>query len=227
MGTQPGFQTGGMPGMQPGLPGGQPGAPAAPQPGFQVGTPPGGATGGQAPGPTGMITLTPAPGGMVDKFGRVMSQIDVPPYFSEIRVNRFQSNNITITGKVVDDKGLKEISFRIFDAAGNKAQEQTITSQGRVWQGTTNPFNLPPGRYKVIAQAVDMGGNSSKERTAEFEITGQGQVLQTPSAAPPMTPEQAQAFSDPSSTSSSQPAATDPQGSMGQQVAPGQSPVQQ
>jgi hypothetical protein len=222
--NQPAAQPGGI---QPGFPGGQPGAPAAPPPGFQVGTPPGGDPGGQAPGPTGMITLTPTPGGRLDQFGKVMSQIDVPPYFSEIRVNRFQSNNITITGKVVDDKGLKEINFRIFDAAGNKGQEQTITSQGRVWHGTTNPFTLPPGRYKVIAQAVDMGGNSSKERTAEFEITGQGQVLQTPSVAPPMTPEQTQAFSDPSSASFSQPAATDPQGSTGQQGGPGQSPVQQ
>ena len=142
-------------------------------------------------------------------------------------MNRFQGNNVTITGKVIDDKGLREISFRIFDAAGNKVQEQTITNQGRVWQGTTNPFNLSPGRYKVIAQAVDTGGNSSKERTAEFEITGQGQVVQTPSAAPPMTPEQAQAFSDPSSASTPQPGSADPQGSTGQQVTPGQSQGQQ
>jgi hypothetical protein len=225
MGPQPGSQPGSVPGMQPGFPGGQPGVPTGPQPGFQIGTPPGGAPGGQAPGPTGTLYLTPAPGGMVDKFRTVMSQIDVPPYISEIRVNRFQGNNITITGKVIDDKGLREINFRIFDAAGNKVQEQSITNLGRVWQGTTNPFNLSPGRFKVIAQAVDSGGNSSKERTAEFEITGQGQVLQTPSAAPPMTPEQAQAFSDPSTASSPQPASSDPQGSTGQQVTPGQSQV--
>lgn len=196
-----------------------------PQAGFQIGTPSGGAIGGQPSGPTGMINLTPSPGGTTDTILAVIGQMDVPPYFSEIQVNRFQgSNNITISGKVIDDKGLREISFRIFDAAGNKVQEQTITNQGRVWQGTTNPFTLSPGRYRVIAQAMDLGGNSSKERTADFEITGQGQVLQTPSPAPAMTPEQAQAFSAASSPSSPQATSPDQQGSTGQvgQQDPGQ-----
>jgi hypothetical protein len=174
-----------------------------------------------------MIILSPAAGGPLDKFRAGMSQIDVPPYFSEIRVNRFQGNNITISGKVIDDKGLREVSFRIFDAAGNKVREQTISTQGSVWQGTTDPFNLSPGKYKVIAKAVDSGGNSSKERTADFEITGQGQVVQTASEAPAMTPEQAQAYSGPSSASPSQPTASDSQGSAGQQGTSGQSPAQQ
>jgi hypothetical protein len=143
-----------------------------------------------------MVSLTPTQEGATGAILGAISQMDVPPYFSDLKVNLFQgSNNITISGKVIDDKGLREITFRIFDAAGSKVQEQTITNQGRVWQGTTNPFTLPAGRYRVIAQAVDLGGNSSKERTADFEITAQGQVMQAPSAAPPMTPEQAQAFS--------------------------------
>jgi hypothetical protein len=197
-GVQPGIQPGLQPGMPlgvpPGLPGGQPGTPMGPQPGFQFGTPPGGPAAGQGPGPTGMVGLTPAPGGSMDKIVTAMNLIDVPPYFSEIRVNLYQGN-VTITGKVIDDKGLREIRFRIFGASGNPVQEQTVTNQGRVWQGTTNPFPLSPGRYKVIAKAVDSGGNSSAERTEEFEITGQGQLVQTPSAMPPMTAEQAQAFS--------------------------------
>ncbi len=234
-GIQPGMQpgmTGGMPGMdpnQPGMPGMQPGMqPGVPsgQPGLQIGIPPGGGPGGQPPGSSGMIILAPAAGGPLDKFRAGISQIDVPPYFSEIRVNRFQGNNITISGKVIDDKGLREVSFRILDAAGNKVQEQTISNQGSVWQGTTDPFSLSPGKYKVIAKAVDSGGNSSKERTADFEITGQGQVVQTSSETPAMTPEQAQAYSDPSSASSSHPTASDSQGSTGQQVTPGQSQTQ-
>jgi hypothetical protein len=161
-----------------------------------------------------MINLTPGQGGTTGTILGMISQVDVPPYFSDIKVNLSQGNNVTISGSVIDDKGLREITFRIFDAAGNKVQEQTITNQGRVWQGTTNPFTLSPGRYRVIAQAVDLGGNSSKERTADFEITSQGQVVQTPSPAPPMTPEQAQAFSATSPASS--PQATSPD-----QITPG------
>jgi hypothetical protein len=194
MGSATGYPPGSQPGMQPGYPGAQPGQ----QAGYQFGTSPGGAMGGQSSGPTGMISLTPSQEGAAGTILGAISQMDVPPYFSDITVNLFQgSNNITISGKVIDDKGLREITFRIFDAAGNKVQEQMITNQGRVWQGTTNPFTLPAGRYRVIAQAVDLGGNSSKERTADFEITAQGQVVQAPSPAPPMTPEQAQAFSAP------------------------------
>ncbi len=196
-GPQPGMDPN-QPGMQPGYPGTQPGQPTGPQAGFQIGTSPGGAMGGQSSGPTGMISLSPSQEGTAGTIMGVISQVDVPPYFSDIKVNLFQdSNNITISGKVIDDKGLREIAFRIFDASGNKVQEQMITNQGRIWQGTTNPFTLPAGRYRVIAQAVDLGGNSSKERIADFEITAQGQVMQAPSPAPAMTPEQAQAFSAP------------------------------
>ena len=198
MGPSTGYQTGGQPGMQPGYPSTQPGQPMGPQAGFQIGTSPGGAMGGQSSGPTGMVSLIPSQEGTGGTILGAISQMDVPPYFSDIKVNLSQgSNNFTISGKVIDDKGLREIAFRIFDAAGNKVQEQMITNQGRIWQGTTNPFTLPAGRYRVIAQAVDLGGNSSKERTADFEITAQGQVMQAPSPAPAMTPEQSQAFSAP------------------------------
>ncbi len=196
--------TGYQSGSQPGYPGTQYGQPPGQQAGLQIGTSSGG---GQSSGPTGMISLTPSQEGTAGAIMGVISQVDVPPYFSDIKVNLFpDSNNITISGKVIDDKGLREIAFRIFDASGNKVQEQMITNQGRVWQGTTNPFTLPAGKYRVIAQAVDLGGNSSKERTADFEITAQGQVVQAPSPAPAMTPEQAQAFSTPSSSPGSSPA---------------------
>ncbi len=218
-GAQPGMDPN-QPGMKSGSPGGQAGAPMGPQPGVQIGT-------RQGLGPSGMIILAPATGTPADKFRAGINQIDIPPYFSEIRVNRFQGNNITISGKAIDDKGLREINFRIFNAAGEKVQEQSISNQGNIWQGTTNPFALSPGKYKVIAKAVDTGGNSSKERTAEFEITGQGQVVQPPSEAPPMTPEQAQAYSDPSSPAVSLPASSGSQDWPGPRVTPGQSQVQE
>ncbi len=195
MGATTGYQSG----TPPGYPSTQYGQSPGPQAGFQIGTSSGGAMGGQSSGPTGMISLVPSQEGTAGTILGALTQIDVPPYFSDLTVNLFQgSNNFTVSGKVIDDKGLREINFRIFDAAGNKVQEQMITNQGRVWQGTTNPFTLPAGKYRVIAQAVDLGGNSSKERTADFEITAQGQLTQTPSSAPAMTPEQAQAFSAPS-----------------------------
>ncbi len=231
-GTQPGYtdpQWGTSTGAATGYPtdsqtGGYPGTPygssMGPQSGIQFGTSSGGSTGGQT-GTTAMINLTPSQEGTTGTILGVISQVDVPPYFSDIKVNLFQgSNNVTISGKVIDDKGLREIVFRIFDPSGNKVQEQTITNQGRVWQGTTNPFTLSAGKYKVIASAVDLGGNSSKERTADFEITGQGQVVQTPSSAPAMTPEQVQAFSESSSSSSTQTTSSDPQGLTGQPTTP-------
>ncbi len=224
MGMPPGPPAGYQSGAQPGYSDPQYGPPMGPQSGFQVGASPGGAMGEQPSGPTGMINLTPNRGGVADSILGLIGQMDVPPYFSDIKVNLYQGNNVTISGKVIDDKGLREISFRIFDVAGNKVQEQTITNQGKVWQGTTNPFNLFPGKYRVIGQAVDSGGNSSKERTADFEITGQGQVMQTASPAPAMTPEQAQAFSATLSPSGPQSTSPDQQGATGQ-PGPGQQSV--
>jgi hypothetical protein len=124
---------------------------------------------------------------MIDKVVSVMERHDTPPYLHELKVNRFEGNNVTISTKANDDKGLRQITFRILDAAGNQVQDQTLSNLGKIWQGTTKPFNLPPGKYKVIAQAVDTGGNTSEERTATFEVTSQpGQYVSPVSAAPTM-----------------------------------------
>ena len=139
--------------------------------------------------PTGQLSLIPPAGAgvMVDRVLAAVDHMDAPPYLHDITVNQVGSN-VTFTSRANDDKGLREISFRIFDAGGNKIQEFSLTTNlGKSWQGTTNPVSLPPGKYSVIAKAVDTGGNSSKEQTAAFELAGQpGQFVQ-PMLPPAMT----------------------------------------
>jgi hypothetical protein len=183
-GAQPGMMGAPM-APPPGMPGAQPGmmgAPMAPppgmdatQPGLQIGAQPGGGVSVQSSGT------------MIDKVLSVMDRHDTPPSLSDLKVNPFEGNNVTFSTKANDDKGLQQITFRIFDAAGNQVQDQTLSNLGKIWQGTTKPFNLPPGKYKAIAQAVDTGGNTSPERSATFTVTGQpGQYVLPVAAAPTM-----------------------------------------
>lgn len=140
--------------------------------------------------PTGQFNFMPpaSAGGVVDKVLAVIDRTDLSPNLHDITVNQVGSN-VTFTSRANDDKGLREITFRIFDAGGNKVQEFSLTTNlGKAWQGTTNPVSLPPGKYSVIAKAVDTAGNSSKERTAAFEMAGQpGQFAQP---MPPPAPTQ-------------------------------------
>ncbi len=172
-GVQVGVQVGTPPGPQP--PGTLEGSPQPlvgidiNQPGFQGG---GQSQAGGQYG-QGASASPPPPGGTIGRVLSVMERHDTPPYLHNVQVNRFSGNNVSFSTKALDDKGLREITFRIFEATGNAVQDQTLNNLGKIWQGTSKPFQLPAGKYKVVVQAVDSSGNTSPERSATFEVTGQ------------------------------------------------------
>jgi hypothetical protein len=113
-------------------------------------------------------------GDAVDKAIGVLERYDRAPNLGELKVNRLGVDTISISTKANDDKGLREINFVILDSAGNQADTQTITNLGRIWQGTSKAFKLPPGKYIIVVQAVDTAGNTSPERKASLAIEGSG-----------------------------------------------------
>lgn len=109
-------------------------------------------------------------GDIVDKLVGVMERHDVPPSIDEIKVNLLSAQNVSFSNKANDDKGLRDINIKVFDATGKEAGTQQLANLGKVWQGTTQTFNLQPGNYRVTMQAFDTAGNSSPEKTAVFTL---------------------------------------------------------
>lgn len=129
------------------------------------------------------LTATPksqgGAGTIIDKLVELKDKFDLAPSLGEIKVNVLGPNNVTFSSKANDDKQLREINFKVYDAQGNMVQPQQMTGLGRVWEGTTQVFRLSGGTYRVVAQAVDSGGNTSKEQSASFMLNG-GPVDQPP-----------------------------------------------
>lgn len=116
---------------------------------------------------------TPQGGGagdIVDKLMGVMERHDVPPSIDEIKVNLLSAQNVSFSNKANDDKGLREINVKVFDATGKEAGTQQLANLGKVWQGTSQTFTLQPGNYRVTMQAFDTAGNSSPEKIAVFTL---------------------------------------------------------
>ncbi|MCX8110308.1 MAG: hypothetical protein N3D15_03545, partial [Syntrophorhabdaceae bacterium] len=117
-------------------------------------------------------------GDIVDKLLAVMDRHDTPPFLHDITVNRLGPDTVSFTSKAQDDKGLREIKFKVLEATGAQVGEETLTNLGKNWQGTTKTFTLPPGNYRVVAQAFDTAGNSSPEKGANFQISGKAGSIQ-------------------------------------------------
>lgn len=110
---------------------------------------------------------------MVDKMLKVAERFDTPPALEPIRVNVLGPENVTFTSRANDDKGLRDITFRVYDSVGNKVGEQVLTNLGKKWEGSTQPVKLTGGgNFRVVAQAVDSAGNTSKEEIAIFSLKG-------------------------------------------------------
>lgn len=110
---------------------------------------------------------------MIDKLLKVAERFDTPPALDAIKVNVLGPENVTFTSKANDDKGIRDITFRIYDTVGNKAGEQILNNLGKKWEGSTQPIKLTNGgSYRVVAQAVDTAGNTSKEQVATFVVKG-------------------------------------------------------
>jgi predicted phage tail protein len=151
--------------------------------------------------PAGGNVQSQHPGGTIGEVLAVMERHDTPPYLQKLTINRYQGNNVSISTKAIDDKGLKEITFRIFDAAGTQVQDQTLSNLGKIWQGTSKTFQLSAGRYKAVGQAVDTAGNTSQEQSVTFEVTGSQVVPSAP--ATPSTTSVPQASTDSSESAAS------------------------
>ena len=109
--------------------------------------------------------------GMIDQVLTVMERHDTPPVIDDITVNRLNTENVSFASQAIDDKGLKKITFKIFNSQGNMVQEQELSDMGTIWKGTTQTFSLESGTYTVLAQATDTAGNTSPEKSKEFTLS--------------------------------------------------------
>jgi len=115
--------------------------------------------------------------GMIDKVLKVMERHDTPPVIDDITVNRPSTKNVSFASQGIDDKGLKKITFKIFNAEGTLVRERELSDLGKIWKGTTQIFTLEYGTYKVVAQATDTAGNTSPEKSREFTISARSGAL--------------------------------------------------
>lgn len=174
----------GMP-MMPGVPGvpGMPGVVIAPGvvPGGVVAVPPGqgddnwGKENIRAGKGQGRTPGTDKSTDMVDKLLQVADRFDTPPSIDAIKVNVLGPENVSFSSVANDDKGLRDITFRVYDSVGNKVGEQVLNNLGKKWEGSTQPIKITvvgSGNYRVVAQAVDTAGNTSKEQSAIFSMKG-------------------------------------------------------
>lgn len=115
--------------------------------------------------------------GVIEKVLKVIERHDTPPVILGITVNRPGKMKVNFATQGIDDKGLKAITFRIYDAEGNIVQEETLSNLGKIWKGTTQTFSLPYGTYKVIAQATDTEGNTSPEKSRDFDMSVESGTL--------------------------------------------------
>lgn len=116
-------------------------------------------------------------GDMVDKLLVVMDRFDTAPGIDEITVTPHGPDNVSFSTKASDDKGLREVRFRVLDGRGLLVGFQSLTNLGKVWQGTSQTFSLGGGSFRVIAQAIDSAGNTSKEQSATFVLSGEQREL--------------------------------------------------
>lgn len=139
---------------------------------------------------TGQPTGQPTGGTTVEILDRaigVMERYDMAPILGNITINRVSTDGVTITTKASDDKALSGVTFKIFDAAGNVVEQDSVTATGKSWEGTSKTFNLMNGNYKAVLQATDGTGNTSREKTQFFAITGSTLTSQPSSMGAPST----------------------------------------
>lgn len=125
----------------------------------------------QQVGPAGAV------GDIMGKLMEVYDRHDTPPSITAIKVNPVSGENVSFSSKAIDDKGLREVRFKVLDGRGTVVGVQVLTNLGKVWEGTSQTFQLGGGNFRAIAQAIDTTGNTSKEETASFVLSGQPKEL--------------------------------------------------
>lgn len=125
----------------------------------------------QQVGPAGAV------GDIMGKLMEVYDRHDTPPSITAIKVNLVSGENVSFSSKAIDDKGLREVRFKVLDGRGTVVGVQVLTNLGKVWEGTSQTFQLGGGNFRAIAQAIDTAGNTSKEETASFVLNSQAKEL--------------------------------------------------
>jgi hypothetical protein len=141
--------------------------------------------------PMGQPMGQTAGGSAVEIIDRVLGLADsynIPPSLGNITINRVGTDGVSISTRASSNKALAGVNFKIFDTAGTLVQMDSAQMTGKIWQGTSNVMNLMNGNYKVVVQAVDGTGNTSKEKTESFAITSSSLTSQPPMAQIPSYP---------------------------------------
>jgi len=116
-----------------------------------------------------------------------MDRYDMPPALGNIKINRVGTDGVTIGIRAGDDKALSGVTFKVVDTVGNLVQQDSVTATGKSWEGTSKTFNLINGNYKAVVQATDGAGNSSREKSEFFAITGSTLTVQPTDTYPTTT----------------------------------------
>jgi len=124
---------------------------------------------------------------ILDRVIGVMDRYDMPPVLGNIKITRVGTDGVTIGTRASDDKVLSGVTFKIVDATGNLVQQDAVTATGKNWEGTSKTFSLVNGNYKAVVQATDGAGNSSREKSEFFAITGSTLTVQPTDAYPTTT----------------------------------------
>jgi hypothetical protein len=109
---------------------------------------------------------------IVNKLQDVNNRFDLAPSMDAIKVNVLSPDNATFSSKANDDKGLLEIRFRVYSGLGTLVGFQSISNLGKIWQGSSQSFDLGGGTFQVVGQATDTSGNTSKEQSVSFTLNG-------------------------------------------------------
>ncbi len=123
---------------------------------------------------------------MIDKMLAVADRFDLPPSLDAIRVNALGPTNVSFSSRASDAKGLRDITFRVYDGVGNKVGEQVLANLGKKWEGSTDSIAVTgSGPFRVTALASNIGGSTSKEQVATFNM---GAPARVPAAVPAPAP---------------------------------------
>jgi hypothetical protein len=117
-------------------------------------------------------------GSMVDRLIQVADRFDLAPSVDKIKVNILSPDNVSFSTKANDDKGLAEVRFKVYDRKGVMVGTQNLTGLGKIWSSSSQTFTLGGGLFRVTVQAIDTAGNTSKEESTTFELTGK--VIELP-----------------------------------------------
>lgn len=109
-----------------------------------------------------------AGGDIMDRLLATQERHDIAPTMDALQPH-VTGLNVTISSRANDDKGLREVVFKLYDSKGALLKTETLSGLGKIWSGSSPVFALPTaGAYRVTGQAFDTAGNSSKEQSATF-----------------------------------------------------------